>query len=64
MTTLWQCVAALFAALALVLLLAPDVPALEGERCRSTSSCSQYEICVADSLASTWGRCVRMKILP
>lgn len=37
---------------------------LEGERCRSTSTCSQHELCVADTLASTWGTCRRLKVLP
>jgi putative component of membrane protein insertase Oxa1/YidC/SpoIIIJ protein YidD len=38
--------------------------ALEGFRCQHTPQCSAYEVCVADSQASTWGVCRRLKVLP
>lgn len=40
--------------------------ALEGMRCRRSPECtaSEGEICVADSLTSSWGTCRRLKVLP
>lgn len=43
---------------------AAPVEALEGFRCQHTTQCSYGEMCVADSSASTWGRCTRVKVLP
>lgn len=54
-------------ALALALCLAPSSSsALEGFRCQHTAQCttSEHELCVADSLTSTWGTCRKMRVLP
>ena len=47
-------------------LAARPAASLEGMRCKHTPECttSEGEICVADSLTSTWGTCRRLKVLP
>jgi hypothetical protein len=49
-----------------VALAARPAASLEGMRCKHTPECttSEGEICVADSLAATWGTRRRLKVLP
>ncbi|MGH7436445.1 MAG: hypothetical protein ACRENE_12300 [Polyangiaceae bacterium] len=40
--------------------------ALDGFRCQHSGQCvtAMGELCIADSLTSTWGRCGKLRVLP